>query len=225
MIPDVDFVKEKFDTFNTLCFDGELTPVPVRLTRVRSYLGQLKYKRQRTQTGQWEYFGFVLCINTLMDLPQKVVEDTIIHEMIHYWILSNHFPDTATHGMLFRFKMNYINHFHRRHITIRHVMQEKEADQDQRRRVHFICISEMQDGEVGITVSAHTRVPYLWNEMSKFIGLKSQRWVVTSDPFFNRYPRSLTPKIYRIDADLLQEHLKEALLLNKENGRFFTSNL
>lgn len=38
-------------------------------------------------------------------------------------------------------------------------------------------------------------------------------WYLSGDPFFGRYPRSTTPKIYRIAEAELSEHLKDAVRL------------
>ena len=52
------------------------------------------------------------------DLPEELVEDTILHEMIHYYIAFNHWSDTSTHGQLFRREMKRINEKGGRHISI-----------------------------------------------------------------------------------------------------------
>lgn len=60
----------------------------------------------------------MLRINTRFDLPEDLLQDTILHEMIHYYIAVNHLRDTSTHGQLFRREMKRINEQGNRHITI-----------------------------------------------------------------------------------------------------------
>lgn len=55
-----------------------------------------------------------------MDLPEDVVKDTIIHEMIHYYIMSNQMQDTAPHGKLFIAKMQEINRKFNRNLAVTH---------------------------------------------------------------------------------------------------------
>ena len=47
-----------------------------------------------------------------------LIEDTILHEMIHYHIAVNQLRDTSAHGRLFRREMKRINAEGNRHITI-----------------------------------------------------------------------------------------------------------
>jgi predicted SprT family Zn-dependent metalloprotease len=60
----------------------------------------------------------VLRINVKIDLPEEVVQDTILHEMIHYSIAVKQIRDTSAHGKLFRAEMARINAEGNRHIRI-----------------------------------------------------------------------------------------------------------
>jgi len=64
--------------------------------------------------------NFQFVISTKVDLPEAEVEDTIIHEMIHYWILSNQMQDTGPHGDIFKAKMKEINMKYNRNLSIVH---------------------------------------------------------------------------------------------------------
>jgi len=65
--------------------------------------------KEQNPDGTWHYFGFVFRISTVIDLPEREVEDTILHEMIHYYILSNQMQDTSAHGEIFMRMMKDIN--------------------------------------------------------------------------------------------------------------------
>ena len=41
----------------------------------------------------------------------------------------------------------------------------------------------------------------------------------TTDPFFNRYPNSLTPKVYKIADKDLDKHIKSAIPLECDGRR------
>ena len=118
MIPTISFVQTKFDEFNSLCFDGKLPPLTIKMSRARTFLGQLSYKRRIKLFGKVEKYAFVLKISTSFDLPEQEVEDIILHEMIHYHIGVNQLTDTSAHGQLFRKIMNDINTRFSRHVTI-----------------------------------------------------------------------------------------------------------
>lgn len=219
MIPTLDYVKRKFDEYNALCFDGSLQPLPIRLTRARSYLGQVAYKRRRTLWGQVMVTDFELRISTKIDRPEEVVEDTILHEMIHYWILSNGLRDTSAHGPLFRTKMAEINARHGRHICITHRASEDEKDGDTERRPHLICLIRLSDGRRGFFVAARTRLFALWDEVAALPQIAEWQWIVTTDPFFNRFPRALRPKLYKLTEAERAAHLGDARPLVRQGTR------
>ena len=102
MIATIDYLERKFDEFNHTIFEGRLKTLPLRLSSARTFLGQLRYRRKRRFWGGWKYDNFQLVISTAKEMNEQLLEDTIIHEMIHYYILSNQLQDTSAHGKLFR---------------------------------------------------------------------------------------------------------------------------
>ncbi len=206
----IPYIEKKFAEFNAKCFGGKLAPLPIRLGNGRSFLGKLMYKRRRVPFNWWRYYDFVLVISTRFDLPEEVVEDTILHEMIHYYIHSHRMEDTSAHGKIFRRMMNNINRRYKRHITIRHKYTAEEQESDTERRQHFVCVSALSDGRTGVTLAAHTRLLQLWDALPQVPSVSECSWYITSDPFFNRFPRSITPKIYAASDEEVRQHLESA---------------
>jgi len=218
MKPTRDYVQRRFDEFNTLCFGGELRPIPVRLSRARSFLGQIAYRRERRLFGPSRNEGFVLRISTLFDLPQDELDDVILHEMIHYRILSCQLRDASAHGPLFRSMMDDINRRFGRHITVSRRRTAEDNERDTAVRQHLVCRVRFADGRTGLTVAAHTRLLPLWDALSGWSEVSEFRWYVSRDPFFNRYPRSKVLKIYKVDDAELEEHLRSAVPLCRDGS-------
>ena len=109
MIATIDYIERKFNEFNHMIFEDRLKPLPFKLSCARTFLGQLRYRRKRGFWGKCKYDNFQLVISGRRDMAESLLEDTIIHEMIHYYILSNQLTDTSSHGKLFRQMMNDIN--------------------------------------------------------------------------------------------------------------------
>ena len=87
MTPTVAYLEERFDTFNELCFEGALPRIPVKLSGARSFVGRLTWRPVRDWRGRVvRREDFVIRISKRFDLPEAEIEDTLIHEMIHYWI-------------------------------------------------------------------------------------------------------------------------------------------
>lgn len=221
MRPTQEYIEHRFREFNQQYFGGQLPIVPVRLTSARTYLGQLGFKRKQTLFGGTKNYDFVLRISTHTDLPEHEVEDTLLHEMIHLYIASKQLKDTSPHGRLFRQLMADINHRYGRHITVSHSRTAAEQEQDTQHRLHLLCVSTFDSGERGISVAAKSRVFQLWDMMPAFPHVTETHWYATYDPFFNRYPRTLTPKIYRISPDDLTTHLKDARPIRREGSTLY----
>ncbi len=208
MIPTVGYLEERFETFNRMCFDSALPRIPIKLSRARSFFGRLQYKPVRNWLGKTvRYEDFVIRISTCYDLSEAEVEDTLIHEMIHYWIAWKGLRDTSTHGRLFRAKMKEINREYGRHLTISRRTTPEELDRDTRVRTHHVGVSQLADGRTAVTVCASTRVRAIRRAFSLFPTVRSTTWFTTTDPWFNRFPRCRTPKIFPVDPADLSPHL------------------
>lgn len=213
MKPTISFVTQKFREFNELCFANELPLPPIVLSRSRRTLGMVSFRRQRLIDGTYRFSDFTFKISNLIDRDERVVEDTILHEMIHYYIMWKQLQDTSAHGQLFQRMMNGINRRYGRHISITHRSTSVEKDADTQRRHHLVCLIEFGDGKMGVMVVPHTRIFTLWDAPRRFGPEIKYRWYSTVDPFFNRYPRSLTAKAYRITSVEASEHLKHGVIL------------
>ncbi len=116
----VDYIRRNFDEFNMLVFGGVLKTPPFRVSRARTFLGMVKCKRKRMLLSKWHFYDFEFVISSKVNLlkDENEVEDVILHEMIHYYILSNQLQDSSAHGVLFRKMMKDINTKFNRNITI-----------------------------------------------------------------------------------------------------------
>ena len=200
MKADREYVKRKYAEFNKLCFGGKLPEIPVRITRARTYLGQLRYVRKRRLLGGWATTDHELVISNLIDRDESVVEDTIIHEMIHFYILFFKIKDTSTHGKVFRTMMTEINRLHNRHITVSHRSTEEEKSSDTRVRAHLLCVLTMSDGGRGIFVAMRSSLFKLWDMLEHTPSVADFRWYLTFDTYYNRFPRVKTLKYHRLDV-------------------------
>ena len=215
MTPTVEYLEERFDTFNRMCFDGALPRIPIKLSRARTFVGRLIYRPVRDWRGRVvRREDFVLRISTYFDLPEAEIEDTLIHEMIHYWIAWKGIKDTSSHGKEFRRIMKEINALHGRHLTISHKSTPEEQDRDTRVRDHWFCVSQLADGRTALTVAAQPCIARIRRAFRWSPTVRSQTWYHSRDPWFNRYPHCRSPKIFPVDPAVLQPHLDAAELLN-----------
>lgn len=214
MIATLPFVQKTFDRFNALCFEGVLPSVPIVLSKAGTFLGKMEYKADRDFFRNIiSYYDFRLKISTGFDLSEEELEDVVIHEMIHYYIAFRRISDTSAHGEKFRHIMDFINQEYGRHVAVRHHGPQEQnlvRGNSHNFKEHYICVSTFRDGNAGITVCATTKIFDISRSLPRHFIISKMEWYRSSDPFFNRYPRSRTPKIYKISEDELTEHLKDS---------------
>lgn len=216
MIATIEYVEKKFHEFNELIFKGSLQPITIRLSNARTFLGQLRFTRKRNFFGSWQYSDFVLVVSKRKDMGESLLEDTIIHEMIHYYILSNKIQDSSAHGKVFRRLQNDINTRFGRNICISHRCDKDENLIEAVPRAHYVCISRFSDGKTGVTVAAKSRLFELWDRIPAFPGVVECKWYLSMDPFFNPFPRSLKVKIYCVSNEKLEPVLAKARVLLRD---------
>lgn len=209
------FIIDAFSKFNSMCFEGKLPPVRIKLTNARTFLGKVTYSGRRDFFGRVvRYENYCLRISTAFDLPENELEDVVIHEMIHYYIALNRIKDTSAHGQVFRNMMEKINSDYGRNVMVRHHgAQTFLSPVKGRNRVNLLCVSHLRDGNWGVTSCAATRVLEMNRKLPRYYSLSSMEWYSSADPFFNSYPRSIKPRIYKITRAELDEHLCGAATL------------
>jgi len=213
MKPTAEYIAARFAEYNARFFEGKL-PVPVfRSGNAATMLGHLKYRRRRGMLGRVTYSDFVLTVSARFDLPEREVQDTIIHEMIHLYILSGGIRDTSSHGRVFRAWMQKINTEYGRHVTISHRFTSEELSADTHLRKHYICVCELADGRTGVTVTAESAVFTIHRQLPRAFTLTGCRWYGSTDPYFNRFPHVRTPKIYIVDRKELEPYLGSSVEL------------
>lgn len=209
----ISYIEQKFQEFNHLCFEGKLPPIPIRLSNARNALGSFRCRRTRDLLGRVHYSDPCLSISTRYDIDETLLEDTLLHEMIHYYIMVNGLKDSSAHGPVFRSMMDEINTRYGRHISVSHRRTASEVASDHLRKPHVLCVARLSSGAMALVVCARSRVFDIYDELPRRYLIKESHWYWSKDPYFNRYPNSITAKLYRVEAAELAEHLKGAIEL------------
>lgn len=200
MRPDINAVRQAFDRFNALIFRGQLPEVEISVTSARSYHGQLSYQRECLPTGKWRYSDFRLQVSNRFEMETEQFEDTVIHEMIHLFILTNQQQDTSPHGFIFRSLMREINKRFGRNITISHRRTASQTQTDSRPQPRLFCISTWDDGRRYLSFSTSNRqvLAEIERKIRLLPDVVSHRWYVSPHPYFSRYPRSRTLRFFKM---------------------------
>lgn len=214
MKPTIQYIEQKFKEFNTLMFGGKLTMPPIQLSNARTFVGQCAAKRRRTLFHGTQLYDFRLKFSVLFDLPECEWEDTIIHEMIHYYIGANGLKDTSSHGQLFRQIMDTINKRYGRNLTITHksTPEQKEAVISKKKVWHVIALVYFADGRKGIKVlpRIRQRITAYRSTMLRDPRISRIDLFMGNDPYFNRFPNSSAFNVILADEKEFMPHIDEA---------------
>ena len=201
MIPTLDYIQSRFEEYNARYFGGALPPIPIKLSHAKGFLGKVTFvRRKQGLFSGYRNEDFVLRINTRIDLPEELIEDTILHEMIHYYIAYNQLRDTSTHGRLFRQEMNRINAEGNRHISISHRLTDAQRTQATLHKSRVIAVVHFSDGKTGIKIvpKQEKHIIY-WNKTAKRrFAVSSIDWYLSDNDFFAQFPSSIAMKVYLI---------------------------
>ena len=105
-----------------------------------------------------------------------------------------------------------------RNISVFLKKTEDDEKNDTEKRQHLICIVRMRGNSWGVTVASKAKLFYLWDELPKFPKVVECKWYVSTDLFFNRFPRAKSVKIYAISRQEMEEHTKDAQPLIREGN-------
>ena len=210
----IPYIEQKFEEFNRQMFGGKLPKIPVELSDAKTFLGQCVFKKRKKPFGKMELYDFRLRINTRLDLPEREVEDIIIHEMIHYYIGYNRLEDTSAHGPLFLSIMNESNRKFGRNLTVSHksTKEQREQLQDKHSHYHVIAVVNFHDGRTGIKVLPRVlrSILYYYNNVLANSEIASIQLYMSNNVFFNRYPNSSALKVHFLETDEIRKQLEGA---------------
>lgn len=223
MRPTLDYVKEKFNEYNLKIFGGRLPEVPVTLCGVSSFVAQYKSQIRTLPDGRREHYNHLLRFSTAFDLPEKELEDTVIHEMIHYFIALHGLGDRTAHGPLFKAMMQSINETHGRNISISHRTSHSEmtAARCAGKKWHVIAILHFTSGVTGVKVLPRVipKIIDYYNGVTASGNICSVELFLHNDPFFNRFPTSTGRRCQSITEADATEHLRGAHRLEVKGSK------
>ena len=210
----IAFAEKKFDEFNRLIFGGRLPRVAIELCAVKSFFGDCVCRKRRVALGLVECYDYRLRFNIRADLPERDLEDVIIHEMIHYYIGVNNLRDTSAHGPLFRSLMNKINERFGRHVTVSRKIAEADKEQflQAKREWRIVVLLSFENGKTGVKVLPRVLQSILnyYNMGHKNAKIREMKFFMSDDVYFGKFPKSSAFNCCFADRGEVMEHLAGA---------------
>ena len=218
MIGTLEFLRESFNRFNSEIFGNNL-PVPIlKISNARTFLGKFQHKKQPYSKGILN--EFIVILSNAFDVPQEVLEDTIIHEMVHYEIAFLSIKDTSAHGNAFLSRMNEINVKYGRNLAVSQSIGKIGGvclkPKAQRSPESMVAVLELKTEETFFKVMPLTITGFhsFCYKIERVPSVKSVSFYGTFSEHFRKYPRSTSLKVYKMTDEVAKE-LGKATLIRK----------
>ena len=216
MIVTIDWMEEWFKRFDQEYFGGKLPLPELSLTRAKTRLGQLAFKRV-SRWGRTKLYDFKLSMSTYYDMTEQQAKSVLLHEMIHYIIGYTGLKDTSPHGVVFRGMMDNLNRKYGWDIRVmtstkgwkvsERVAEKKKAKGPQ---TYLMLAIELKDGKFYLSRVNPGFARRIEKQLPMVRELRSHRWYTTQESYFEDYPqvRSLRGRrITKNDFEKLQNVL------------------
>ena len=208
----IDYLRQAFEHYNDLIFEGKL-PVPkLKWSRAKTRLGQMACKR-KTSWGRIKYYDFTISISNYYKLTKEEIDDVLIHEMIHYSIAYTGLKDTSAHGIVFRGMMDKINRTFNRHITISVRTRNLQARSVQQPKDYLILALKMKDGKYFLSSVNPSAAGKLAISLARAREIAHYAWYQSQDEYFRSMPRVRSLRGRQVSAEVYETMIKKMKLL------------
>lgn len=147
--PDLVKLKQHFDEFNRLYFDGKIPEMPLSFKKMKNVGGVFlskslqihKYAKRQLIRGSES-----ICIDTTYARSQEEIDKLLLHELIHAWVVCVENDLDDNHGPAFMRKL-------------REVSQKSGIDIPLTEKIDNLLLSNQTPKPVGVIVQSTDRGP------------------------------------------------------------------
>lgn len=208
----IDYLRQAFEHYNNLIFDGKL-PVPkLKWSRAKTRLGQMACKRKMSWR-RTKYYDFSISISNYYKLTTEQIDDVLIHEMIHYSIAYTGLKDTSSHGIVFRGMMDKINRTFNRHITISVRTRNLQPRTLQQHKDHLILALETKDGKYFLSSVNPSAAGKLAISLARTREIAHYAWYQSQDEYFHSMPRVRSLRGRQVSKEVYTTMIEKMILL------------
>ena len=208
----VDYLRQTFEHYNNLIFDGKL-PVPkLKWSRAKTRLGQMACTRKMSW-GRTKFYDFSISVSNYYKLTTEQIDDVLIHEMIHYSIAYTGLKDTSSHGIVFRGMMDKINRTFGRHITISVRTRNLQPRTTQQPKDYLILALEMKDGKYFLSSVNPSAAGKLAISLARTREIAHYAWYQSQDEYFHSMPRVRSLRGRQVSKEIYATMIEKMKLL------------
>ncbi len=208
----VKILRAWFNRFNTEYFNGELPEPRLLVSSARTQLGQFSCRRVRRGLFRgYTTTGFTIKVSDYYDMSEHDYQQTLLHEMIHYYISYTGAKDTSAHGKLFRQLAERLNKLGGWHITISS-KTDQYAVRNQKKNAQFLLIViETTDHHYFLSVVNPSYRNYVSQQAVRSTMVEAHHFIVSTDSKYATWPQSRSLRGRRIS----EEEYRKMMILVK----------
>lgn len=201
-----DLLRAWFRQFNADYFDDSLPMPRLALSKARTRLGTMSCKCYRRRLRR-VCTDFAIHVSTYYDCTEREYQQTLLHEMIHYYITYNGISDTSAHGRVFRQMMHRLNSEHGWHITVSSSMRGRKttAAQNDQPAARLVLAIILDNGDRLLSVVSPRAARRIDTMALASRRIADHRWYMAHDNYFDDFPRVRSLRARRVTTDVFDE--------------------
>ena len=199
------YLRERFRVLNDQYFGGELPMPELVVSNARTQLGQFSCTRYRKNIfSKGVPTNFKIKVSEYYEQTAEEIDDTLLHEMIHYLIAYREMRDASAHGPLFRKEMARLNSMGR-HITVSVRTAKMDISEQNKRRQHLVLALEDARGGRYLSVVHPAYKKYVESQLGMAPTITKHKWMVSEDDFFNSFAQVRSLRARRVTKEKYDE--------------------
>lgn len=209
---DVKWLSTNFNRFNKDYFNGELPFPRFRIGHSRTRLGWLKsevkgFDHHHSKDKSEDNRVFTICLSNYWEGDESFFQNTLLHEMIHFYIAYHQYKDDKPHGMLFRSQMERLNLLGW-DISVSKKLGQLEPAEKKTNGLRVVLAIVTDNDKYFLSVISQGTVRQLEREIRRLTGFKKHLWYITNDPYFQTFRQRRSLRGLFVTKEFWEEKVK-----------------
>ncbi len=205
-------LREWFGRFNTEYFNGGLPEPRLLVSSARTQLGQFSCRRVRKRLSQgYTLMGFTIKVSDYYEMSEHDYQQTLLHEMIHYYIAYTGARDTSPHGRLFRQWAERINKAGGWQITVSSRTEQYAVRNQHTDAQYLLVLIKTTNHLYYLSVINPSYRNYVNQQAERSALVETYHFMVSTDKKYATWPKSRSLRGRRIS----EEEYRKMMILVK----------
>ncbi len=198
----VKILREWFGHFNTEYFNDEMPEPRLLVSSARTQLGQVSCRRVRKGLFRgYTTTGFTIKVSDYYEMSEHEYQQTLLHEMIHYYIAYTGARDSSAHGRLFRQLAERINRAGDWKITVSSRTDKYAVRNQKTDALYLLVVIETSDHHYYLSVVNPSYRNYVNQQALRSTMVVNHHFIVSNDSKYATWPKSRSLRGRRISED------------------------